>query len=201
MKTRIKTILLLAMLALTFNGCEEPIDYRYADLPRPVECEGVDLALLHEALYSFQQDIGNAYNFRNFDPAEPLFVINGYRTFVHKGGLGEANYAEIASDHTWKVFEKLKGQPIWAKTEGYSHLDYHSPFLQCVLSNIQNRDIQETMASLNEINSMSPKLMAEPLRRNINDVTQDPYMAMYVALDFFYQYLWDVEPIKFSADE
>ena len=66
---------ILAMLAFTFNGCEEPIDYRYADLPRPVECEGVDLALLHEALYSFQQDIGNAYNFRNFDPAEPLFVI------------------------------------------------------------------------------------------------------------------------------
>lgn len=190
--------LLLLPLA---QSCEEPLRYRYSDKPQPITCEGVDLVLLHEALYSFQQDIGNAYNYRNFDPAEPMFVINGYQTFVHKGGMGEANYAEVASDHTWDVFEKLKDEPIWADTEGYSNLDYNSPFVQCLLANIGNRDVQETMASLNEINSLSPKLMAEPLRRNVREVGTDPYLAMYIALDFYYQYLWDVEPIIYESNE
>ena len=54
-------------------------------------------------------------------------------------------------------------------------------------------DMQETFASLNEINSMSPKLTAEPLRRNVNQVADDPYLAMYIALDYYYNYLLDLE--------
>ena len=184
----------VGLLSLLVWSCGSELKMKYQDRPQPIDCPGADKALLHEALYSFQEDIAKAYNYKKFDPKEHLYVVNGYRYFVHKGGLGEANYAELMSDHTEAVLRELKKEPIWSDQEGYSNLDYKSPYVECVLSNIKNRDMQETFASLNEINSMSPKLTAEPLRRNVNEVANDPYLAMYIALDYYYNYLLDLEP-------
>ncbi|PQB04684.1 hypothetical protein BST85_07085 [Aureitalea marina] len=192
MKKMLKYLSLL-ILTLAVVSCGPELEMKYQENPQPVECPGADKALLHEALYSFQEDIAKAYNYKRFDPKEPLYIVNGYRYFVHKGGLGEADFAELMSSHTKAVLQELRKEPIWSDVEGYSNLDYQSEFVVCVLDNIKNRDMQETFASLNEINSMSPKLTAEPLRRNVNQVANDPYLAMYIALDYYYNYLLDLE--------
>ena len=49
-------IVILIVLATFFMSCEEPLEYKFQDKPQLVECPGADKALMHEALYSFQED-------------------------------------------------------------------------------------------------------------------------------------------------
>lgn len=194
------TLLFALVISVTLlTSCEPAIEYKYQDMPQPVNCSGADKALMHEALYSFQQDIAKGHNFRNYDPASPIYIINGYRKFIYFGFSGESDYKKLISPHTKKVFEELLKENIWTDKEGYSHLDYNSSYVSCLLDNIKSPDIRATINSLKEVNSLGPKLMAEPLRRAINEVAQDPHLAMYIALDGYYQYLIDVdlsEPIE-----
>lgn len=193
-KTSIPYLVVLLTISSLFTSCEDPIEYKFQHLPQVVDCPGTDKALMHEALYTFQADIAKAHNFRNYDPMEPMYIINGYRNFVYFGLMGESDFQKIISPHTKKVFDALlKKEPELFNYEGYSNLDYDNEYISCLLENIGNADLQTTILSLKEINSLGPKLMAEPFRKTINDVAQDPYMAMYLALDGYYQYLLDVD--------
>ena len=76
----------------------------------------------------------------------------------------------------------------------HSKLNYKHEFVECLLANIQNKDIASTISSLREINTMSPRIMAEPFRKNVGDAYEDDkYFAMYLALDTYYQHLIDVD--------
>ena len=193
-----KTLFLAVIVATLFSACKQKpnIEYKFQDKPKVVDCPGIDSDLIHEALYSFELDIGNAFNFRNvFNPKMDIFYSQGYANFIYRGAAGTVDYKGIASPHTVAVFRELqKIEGLWLIDNERSHLNYDHEYVECLLSNIQSDDIRQTIASLREINSMTPKMIAEPLRKNIQAAYEDDmYFAMYVALDTFYQYLFDVD--------
>jgi hypothetical protein len=185
-KNRYITLLSLFIL---FVGCEKPIPYKFQDKPQKVDCPGLDKSLMHEALYSFQEDIGAHYNkYTDNKKGGSLYYMEGYAQYVYFGFIGTAPYGEIVSDHSLEILEKLRKEPdLWADKEGMLSLNYQGDYVSCLINSIQDDELREKMMNLREVNYLSPQIIAETMRINVIRVVQDPYLAMYMALDAFYQ--------------
>jgi hypothetical protein len=191
----LKQILLLVTISIFVTACDNSMDYKYKDQPLLVTCTGADVQLMSEALYSFFDDITVYY--RNIDAPlnEGLSTQEAYANFIYKGATGEADYASIVSDHSRKIIKKLKkDKNLWNMDGAYSNLNYSSEFVTCLFSKIRKEEFRTTIESLQKINSVSPKLLAERIRVSTRDAFEDPNFGMYVALDTYYQYLLDIEP-------
>jgi len=192
---KLKQILILITIFIFVTACEKSMVYKYKDKPMLVTCTGADAQLMSEALYSFFDDITVYY--RNIDAPlnEGLSAQEAYANYIYKGANGEADYANIVSDHSRKIIKELKkDKRIWNMEGAYSNLNYSSEFVTCLFSKIRKKEFRVTIQSLQEINSVSPKLLADRIRVSTRDAFEDPNFGMYIALDTYYQYLLDIEP-------
>lgn len=185
-------VFIAAIFTLFFlTGCNEPINYLYQDKVQKVDCPGLDKALMHEALYSFQEDIGAFYNkFTDYAVGSTRYYMEGYRQYVYFGFSGIAAYNDIVSEHSLEVLEQLRNESdLWINEEGTLKLNYQSEYVSCLLKSIQNEELRQKFQSMLEVDYFSPELIADTMRVNIIEVVQDPYLAMYMALDSYYVYL------------
>ena len=107
------TFLAVASLILA-SSCKEPMEYKYADQPQPVSCSGADLALMHEALYTFEHAISEYYNFRNYSPTTPVYKQNGYAQFIFAGITNTAPFDGIMDDHSKRAVLVMPANMNWA---------------------------------------------------------------------------------------
>ena len=49
--------------------------------------------------------------------------------------------------------------------------------------------MKERLLSLKKVEYLSPDMVAEPMRREVLKIVGDEYLAMYMMLDAYYQYL------------
>lgn len=190
-----KSMLLLSIvLTSVLSSCEEPIVYKHQDKPQLINCEGLDKALVHEALYSFQEDISAYYRGEEIDRNSNDYYIHGYSNFVQPGLSGIAPYKDMMSVHTAKIMQQLKmKKDLWIPNGQDSHLNYKHPFVKCLLGSIQKEELLIKFESLRQVGYIKPKVLAVPLRGEIYSIVADPNLAMYVALDGFYQNLYNVD--------
>ncbi len=188
-------IILSLIVAIVLVGCEKPLDYKYQELPQNVDCPGLDKQLMHEALYSFQNDIGAFYNqHTDFREGSTSYYLEAYSQYVYFGFSGGARYQEIVSNHSIAILQKLKEIPgLFIEKEGRLALNYDHEYVACLLGSIQDDDLRTQFASMRKVNFLSPEIVAELMRINVLKITQDPYLAMYMALDAYYQYLADMD--------
>ena len=183
---------ILIAIAIAILSCKEPIEYQFTDSPETIKCEGLDYNLAHEAYYSFRQDIAIyvknlhiGYDYLNYK--ESL----GY--YIYRGALGNYDYNKIVSPHTIKLLNLLKeNADIWDTTNPKSNINYHSEFINCLVQNIKNEEVKQTIISLIKSNSMNPSIFAENYRRNVFDCYNDNHFGMLIAFDTYYQYLYDM---------
>jgi hypothetical protein len=183
--------LLALMIATLFPSCEEKLVYKYQNRPQLVDCPGIDKALINEAIYSFMEDISSHYNVTGDLPENSNdYYINGYQNFVQSGLEGVAPFKEIVSQHSIKLLEKLQeNKSLWLDTYKETNINYNSEVMQCLFSKISDKDLHQRFASILKVNYLTPKIMAVPLRGEINKIISDPYLATYIALDGYYQQL------------
>lgn len=198
MKT--KFYLIVLFFALNITSCKKEntfTEFEFADKPIALACENANSKLYNEALYSFENDILNFYSKENKS------LLTAYSQFVRLAVFNRANYREIVSDHTLKVFEALKeDSELWDLNSPKSHLNYNSDLMHCISQNIINPDLKTTFNALLSTNSMSPKLFGTPLATSYSLTLTDKYLAAYVAFDLFYAKLFDVDftqPVKEKA--
>lgn len=189
MKTN--NLVILIVLASFFMSCEEPLEYKFQDKPQLVECPGADKALMHEALYSFQEDIGAYYNkHTDFREGTTNYYLEAYRQYVYFGFSGEAKFDEIASLHSKKVLKKLKDiDALWNIGNVKTNLNYEHEYIECLFNNIEDKDMKERLHSLKKVDYLTPDMVAEPMRREVLKIVGDEHLAMYMMLDAYYQYL------------
>lgn len=201
MKT-LKIIALSTLMLLGFNCKEEPkqfADYQFIDKGETVSCENMDTKLFNEALYSFEEDIKNFYGNPERDRGN---LLRPYSSFVREAVTERANYAEIVSPHTIKVFEALKTKKeIWNEKNLKSNLNYRSAFFQCMANHIKDDALTQTMKALLDTDSMSPKLFGAPLQTSSSQALNDKYLAAYIAFDLYYAKLFDVDLSQVAQKE
>ncbi len=181
---------------LLFTGCKQSTPFLYQDRVQKVDCpKDTNKDLMHEALYSFQEDLGVYYNeFTDFKTGSSSYYMEGYRQYVYFGFSGIAAYNNIVSQHSIDVLEALKKVPdLWIEEAGEFKLNYHGDYVSCLFDNIRNEELHQKFKSLLEVNYLNPKIIAETMRVNVIEVIQDPYLAMYMALDSYYVYLMNMK--------
>jgi hypothetical protein len=180
---------------LIVSACNEPLAYKYDDKPMQVSCSGANEKLLNEALYSFFDDITVYYRTKSNDPSEGgMSTYEAYANYVYSGALGDADYKNIVSEHSKNVMNELRKETqLWDKKPAMSNLNYNSEFVNCLIENFKDKDMATTIQALNTANSLTPKLMADRFRLTIKAALEDPNYGMYIALDTYYQYLFDLE--------
>ncbi len=186
-----KFYLIALFLVLNITSCKKEktfTEFEFADKPVALACKNANSKLYNEALYSFENDILNFYGKGNKS------LLTAYSQFVRLSVFNRANYKEIASEHTLKVFEALKEDTeLWDLNNPKSHLNYNSDLMHCISQNIINQDLKTTLNALLSTNSMSPKLFGTPLATSYSLTLSDKYLAAYVAFDLFYAKLFDVD--------
>lgn len=192
---KLKHILLLIAISFFALACNPSLEYKYLDMPQIVDCPGADAQLMNEALYSFYDDITQYYRAKDMPNSEGMSTLQAYANFIYTGALGEADYGGIISDHSREIIKQLeKEKQLWNIGGTYSNLDHSSEFVSCLFSKMTNEELKTTILSLQQINSVSPKMLAERFRLRTRDAMEDPNYAMYIALDTYYQYLIDIKP-------
>lgn len=196
-----KKFTLLFLILPFLHSCKEPITYQYQDDVRVVQCEGADNDLMHEAYYSFLDDIYEYYKKRE---VKPEFVNTYYSLaqFIYLGAKGEVDYLVFASLHTLDLVKELKkDEDLWNLESEKSNLNYDNEFVNCLIENIKNDVIRIKIKALRESNSLSPMILAETYRINIKDTQTDKNFEMFLAFDAYYQYLMEVDLSNLSYYE
>jgi len=196
-----KKYLILILIIFLLNSCKEPVQYKYQDDVRVVQCEGADIDLMHEAYYSFLYDI---YEYYKKNEVKPEFVNTYYSLaqYIYRGAMGEVDYLVFASSHTLDLVDELKKvEDLWNLDSKKSNLNYNNEFVNCLIENIKNEEIKVTINALRESNALSPMILAETYRINIKDTQTDKYFEMFLAFDTYYQYLMEVDMSNLSYYE
>lgn len=188
-----KFTLITILLMFTFFSCKQQntfSDYKFADKPQAISCEGLNSKLYNEALYSFEDDILSYYKEKKQSSA----LIQAYSQFLRAAIYGRLKFEDLASKHTLDVFEALKNEnDLWDATNTKSHINYNGKAINCIANNIKDENLKTTFGALISTNSMSPKLFAAPLSTKHRNVLSDKFLASYVAFDLFYANLFNID--------
>ena len=76
---------------------------------------------------------------------------------------------------------------FWIIKNGQERLNYNHPYLLCLIDGIADDDLRISLQNLRKAKSLTPELIAETMRINVQKVISDPNLSMYLALDGFYQ--------------
>ncbi|GAA4886961.1 hypothetical protein GCM10023311_08240 [Flaviramulus aquimarinus] len=193
--------LLIITLAFSIVSCKKEntfTDYKYADGPAVITCEGLNSKLYQEALYAFENDILTYHKKINTSTT----LVQAYSRVMRASIYGQLKLEEIISAHTVKVFKALKNEnDLWVEGNPKSRLNYNSIIVNCISKNIMDKALNTTFNALISTNSMSPKLFGSPLMSKFTRTSNDKYLATYIALDLFYAKLFDVDLSKINFDK
>lgn len=199
MKTRFFKLFAITLI-ISLASCKNEkanvfTDYKFSDKPEALACEGMDTKLLKEALYTFEDDIIKHYNSKNSN------LSQSYSRFINEALSNRLKIEDLISAHTVKVFEALKNNnALWDLNNANNKLNYNSEALKCIANNINDNRLKSIFNSLLSTNSMSPKLFGAALQSNARILLNDRYVATYVALDFYYSKLFDVDFTKVNLE-
>ena len=154
-----KTLLKLPffLICLTLFNCKNESNTfnKYEDQENTLVCNHVNTKLYFEALLSFEDDITEKYDpvQKNIRRAHTAFV----RDVFHK----RANYLDIASPYTIKIFKALKNdKDLWLSD---NTINYNSKLLTCIGNHLQNEELKTTYQALISTHSMRPDIFGAPL--------------------------------------
>ncbi|MEW4925134.1 hypothetical protein [Algibacter sp. 2305UL17-15] len=193
----LKFNLITLLVVITLFSCKNEVkektlnDYKFTEKGTVLNCDNFDVKLLNEALFSFEEDIIKFYGKNNPN------IARAYNQFISNAIYGRAKFEDIASPHTVKIFEVLKSkEDLWHPNSATSKLNYNSPVFSCIANNIADKDLKTTLNALVSTNSMSPKLFGPAIQSNYSAAIKDKYLSAYLAFDFFYAKLFNVDLSK-----
>jgi len=186
------TTLLLLIMIVTNCKDESKIslsEFKYADKNFEVKCDGISEELLKEALFSFEEDISN-----HFSKNGQKNLVKAYSSVINLGMYGRGKYGDIVSDHTKAIFEELKkDESLWNTKGKIKSLNYNHELVKCLANNIKDKDINTSFNALLSTNSMRLELLSRELRTRSARTSKDQHLATYIALDYLYAKLFDVD--------
>ena len=179
----------ILILILTVTACHQGPEYRYQDQPVVVDCPGMSEDFMHELLYSFREDIGTFYNqYSDYIEGSKSYYFEAYGQYIYFGFSGTARFDDIASEHSRALLQELrKEKEFWIVKDGQERLNYNHPYLKCLIDGVADDDLRVSLQNLRQAKSLTPELIAETMTINFQKVMADPNLAMYLALDGYYQ--------------
>lgn len=190
---KIKSICLAATLCtsvLIFNSCKESanttvsIDYKYnAEIKLLTNCKIQHVDLLGEAIYSFENDITQAYNKANRNP------MRSYQMFINNLRTKKFDMASVASKHSLKIAKALQNSGYYKN----GLLDLESEVGACIFDNIKDQKLKTSLTALKNANSLRPNIVLATLSNYTINFTNDKNLTAFLALEYYYNSLMLLE--------
>lgn len=181
-----KSIYLSAALTIslfTFNGCQNAnnstqIDYKYTEeIKLLTNCKLQHSDLINEAIYSFENDITQAYNKENKNP------LRTYQMFLRALTTKTFEVEEIATAHSLKIAKALK-ETNYFKNGG---LNLNSEVSECIFNNIKDKSLNTSLNALKTAESLRPNVVLPTLTNAVRNFGNDKHITAYLALEYFYK--------------
>ena len=183
--------LLAVTLILFVTSCKKDVQlskFNFAEKGIVVNCDKFDLKLLNEALFTFENDIVITYG------GDKKNLSKAYSQFVRSAVYNSVKYKDITTPHTLEVVKVLKTKTdLW---NADNTLNYNSKLFKCLTENIKSNDLKRTIKALTETNTMNKKVFGPAVLSNYRTAVTDKYLATYIALDFFYANLLNIDHVE-----
>jgi len=179
-----KTILAVAISILAFSCKNETsFDYKHADKPETVTCDGLDTKLISEAYYAFENAILIHAENTKRRPNTNITPEYALKSFIARS-RGTIRITEYVTEESLAVFNTLKKLDIWNGPQ----LKSDATVTECIGNTISNPTIKGSFNTLRSVGSLNPKLMVSAMTDNraIRDQYKDKTLMTYVALDMYY---------------
>ncbi|MDE0598534.1 MAG: hypothetical protein OSB51_05110 [Dokdonia donghaensis] len=190
-------VVVVLLLSVSLISCDDKkeLTLQHSEKESITACGDEDSALLNEALFQFEQDITEAY-----DP-EAKRLVSAYGRYLYVGFTGTAEFDRVATCLSIAIYKELLARNILLEDGGTSNLNYMHPAVQCVINNMEDKDLSTTINALVETNTMNPKLFNSRMRNFGRQAKDQRVTALYVALDAFYQHLAPVAQVAQESNE
>ncbi|MBT8258276.1 MAG: hypothetical protein KJO49_07375 [Bacteroidia bacterium] len=182
-----KQIAIYFFLTMVVWGCKnssEP-NYIYQDQPDLFSCSGADMKMVKEGFYVFENYIAENYAFLSNSTDE------GYYNYIKLLLDDRSPASEFFSDYLVEFKDYLKERDeFWVEKNGQLHLNYDYPLVNCLINNIKNEQLRNTIDALVSSNTVRPETLGPVLYRNHEMMASDKALAAYVIFETFYPKLF-----------
>ena len=161
---------------------QSDLTFKYQDNDDLFSCETVDMDLIKEAKYAFEDYIEKHYSFQN-----PKSVDQGYFYYWEIAKSPTIPAVEFVNSHVIKIRDELKKiKNLWRINGDIATLNYAHPLVKCLGNNIINQELNKTFNTLIESNTFKERVFLSLLKREPSTIKKDIGLSTYLALDTFY---------------
>lgn len=189
-----KTRFIYFVICLILANCQETqpeLEYKYSDKPIVIDCNINHSKLFNEAIYNFETNLTDFYANENIN------LIKAYSLFLNQSSRNVINYNNISDQHALDIFEALKNvEGLWVTNNNELSFNYNHDIFRCIADNIQDKDLKTTFNALLSTNSMSMRMLKDALITKVSRLSNDKYLATYIALELYYAKLPNVDLTK-----
>lgn len=199
---QMKKIILAAVISVSILSCkkETTIEYKHADKPAVISCEGVDSKIFSEAYYAFEKAILIHAKNTNRRPNFNITAETALKNFIARS-RGNIKITDYATEESFAVFNILKTMDIWNGPQ----LKNSAKITECIGNTISNKTIKGSFNTLRSVESLAPKLMVSAITDNraIRGQYKDKALMTYVALDLYFAkfYNTDFSAVTFLTEQ
>jgi len=188
-----KKVIVFGLLFISFACDQKPkIEFQYSNQPDLFLCSDADMDLVKEAVYVFEDYIKSNYSFLSKDRPE------GYHNYIRLLLDDRSPAREFFNDYLKSFTKYIKEQDeLWTEKDGLLKLDYNHPLVTCIINNIQDEQLKNTIDAMITSNTVRPEVIGPLMFRNKHLMVEDRALATYLIFETFYPKLFYMDSPEF----
>ncbi|RLD27674.1 MAG: hypothetical protein DRI75_08855 [Bacteroidetes bacterium] len=183
--------IILTLTILLFISCkkESKFEYKYVDNDNLFKCSSVDMELIKEAVYAFEEYSKEYYSFQ-----EPKSVQQGYYFYWIISTTNRLPAIEYVNPYIIKVRDALKDvKDLWITKNDETTLNINHPIINCISKQMINPEVKKLFNLLIDSNTFSSEVFLASMKRGDERVKGDKAFQTYLVLDTFYARILNVD--------
>lgn len=186
-----KRIIISILTILLFISCnkEPKFEYKYSDKDDLFNCSSVDMELIKEAVYAFEEYLKEYYIFQG-----PKSVHNGLNNYWKISITNRLPAIEYINPHIIKLRDILKNETsLWITKNDKTILNFNHPIMDCISKNLIDSELKNLFHLLRNSNTFSSKVFLASLKWADKRIKDDKAFETYLVLDTFYARILNVD--------
>jgi hypothetical protein len=186
---KINILIVLSVITLISCKQEQKLNYKYSDREDLFSCSAIDMDLIKEAVYAYEDYADRYYSFNT-----PKLPGDGYFFYWIIANTDRLPAIEYINPHIIEIRDLLKAEKnLWVTKHGKTTLNYHHPIIQCISKQLFEKHAKKTFDVLIDSNTFTSYVYLSALNRNNLDFINDRAFATYLVLDTFYARILNVD--------
>ncbi len=186
-----KIIIISTLTILLLISCnkEPKFEYKYDNNDDLFKCSSVDMELIKEAVYAFEEYLKEYYIFQG-----PKSVHNGLNNYWKISITNRLPAIEYINPHIIKLRDILKNETsLWITKNDKTILNFNHPIMDCISKNLIDSELKNLFDFLRNSNTFSSEVFLASLKWADKRIKDDKAFETYLVLDTFYARILNVD--------